>query len=119
MTVPSGAGANPHSHENIVETFYVLEGEITFQTETVNYIAQKGAFVKIPKGGLVHGFKNKTDNPAKLLCTVLPAGLDDCFIEAADYLNSNPNDSEIDKKMNLSTIAEKYGNKLFTVNYFE
>lgn len=119
MTIPSGAGANPHSHENIIETFYVLEGEITFQTEAGIYIAKKGSFVKIPKGGMVHRFKNKTENPAKLLCTVMPAGLDDCFIEATDYLNSNPNDSEIDKKLKLSSIAEKYGNKLFPLDYFE
>lgn len=119
MTVPFGAGANPHSHENITETFYVLEGEITFQTKAGNYVAPKGAFVKIPKGGLVHGFKNKTENPAKLLCTVMPAGLDDCFIEANDYLTTNPNDSETDKKLHLSTIAEKYGNKIFPIDYFE
>ncbi len=30
MTVPPGAGANPHAHPNIVETFMVLEGEVTF-----------------------------------------------------------------------------------------
>ncbi|HKX86022.1 MAG TPA: cupin domain-containing protein [Flavobacterium sp.] len=118
MSVPSGAGANPHSHESIIESFYVLEGEITFQSEAGCYIAEKGALVSIPKGGLVHCFKNKTDKPAKLLCTVMPAGLDDLFIEASDYLTNN-NDSELVKKETLSTIAKKYGNELFPVNYFE
>lgn len=110
MSVPSGAGANPHSHENIVESFYVLEGEITFQSEAGSYLAAKGSLVNIPKGGLVHGFKNKTDKPAKLLCTVMPAGLDDLFIEASDYLTNNINGSELEIKEKLSSIAEKYGN---------
>ncbi|PWJ57838.1 Cupin domain-containing protein [Dyadobacter jejuensis] len=119
MTVPSGAGANPHAHENIVESFYVLEGEITFQSDAGSYIAQKGALVNIPKGGLVHCFKNKTDVPAKLLCTVMPAGLDDCFLEASDYLTKNIDDSAVTKKATLGAIAEKYGNKLYPENYFE
>lgn len=119
MSVPSGAGANPHSHENIVESFYVLEGEITFQSEAGSYIAAKGSLVNIPRGGLVHGFKNKTDKPAKLLCTVMPAGLDDLFIEASEYLTNNINDSELEIKEKLGSLAEKYGNKLYPVNYFE
>ncbi len=119
MTVPSGAGANPHSHENIDESFYVLEGEITFQSELGSYIANKGALVNIPKGGIVHCFKNKTDLPAKLLCTVMPAGLDDLFIEASDFLTNNINDSELERKEKVRSIAEKYGNKLYPANYFE
>ena len=119
MSVPSGAGANPHSHENMVESFYVLEGEITFQSEAGSYVASKGSLINIPKGDLVHCFKNKTDKPAKLLCTVMPAGLDDLFIEASDYLINNINDSENDRRVKLSSIAEKFGNKLYPVNYFE
>jgi len=30
MTLPPGAGPPPHSHEDIDESFYVLEGEISF-----------------------------------------------------------------------------------------
>jgi quercetin dioxygenase-like cupin family protein len=119
MYVPSGAGANPHSHENIIETFYVLEGEVTFQSEAGIFIAEKGALVTIPKGGLVHCFKNKTDKPAKLLCTVMPAGLDELFIEASEYVTNNINDSELERKEKLSSLAKKYGNKLYPVNYFE
>ncbi|MEJ0101987.1 MAG: hypothetical protein WDO19_05240 [Bacteroidota bacterium] len=43
------------------------------------YKAIKGSFVNIPLGGKVHCFKNTTDTIAHLLCTVVPAGLDDFF----------------------------------------
>jgi quercetin dioxygenase-like cupin family protein len=54
MTVPVGAGPPPHSHERIDESFYVLEGEVTFHSENGSYLATKGAFVNIPKGGLIN-----------------------------------------------------------------
>ena len=119
MTVPPVAGANPNAHPTINESFYVLEGAVTFQSEARSYVATKGALVNIPEGGFVHGFKNKTDAPAKLLCTVLPAGLDDLFMDAVNYLDANKNDSENDKKEKLAAIAEKYGSILYPLNYFE
>lgn len=119
MTVPPGAGANPHAHPNIVETFSVVEGEVTFKSELGNYLAQKGSFVKIPKGGIVHGFKNHTETQAVLLCTVYPAGLDDCFIEFSNLLEANPNMDDLEKIKNIKAIAEKYGNETYPSNYFD
>lgn len=119
MTVPPGAGANPHAHPNIVETFMVLEGEVTFKSETGNYLAKKGSLVEIPKGGIVHGFKNLTTSPAKLLCTVYPAGLDDCFVELSDLLESNPNMDELERMKNIKFILEKYGNAPYPPDYLD
>src|SRR5690349_6065991 len=67
MSVPPGAGPVPHSHADIEESFYVLEGEVNFKSENGGYLATKGAFVSIPTGGMIHSFKNLTDQPAKLL----------------------------------------------------
>ena len=33
MTVPPGAGPNPHAHPDIEETFFVLEGEVSFKSD--------------------------------------------------------------------------------------
>ncbi len=76
MTVPIGAGPVPHSHPNFEETFYVLEGELTFLSERGQFLAKKGATISIPRGGAIHNFKNNSDRSAKILCTVIPAGLD-------------------------------------------
>jgi quercetin dioxygenase-like cupin family protein len=118
MTVPIGAGPVPHSHTNFEEVFYVLDGEIHFNSEKGNFLAQKGSTISIPKGGIIHNFKNLSDKPAKLLCTVIPAGLDDFFIEVNELMNSNK-DKEIDLKPSIQLISEKYGQKLYSPNYWE
>lgn len=76
MNVPPGGGPNPHVHPEMQEMFYVVEGEIEFRTENVKTIAGKGGFINIPLDGGVHAFKNIADQPAKLLCTVVPSGLE-------------------------------------------
>lgn len=119
MSVPPGAGPNPHSHSDFAETFFVLEGEVSFKSELGSYVAKKNSFVNIPKGGIVHGFKNLSKEPAKLLCTVTPAGLDDLFEEMAGYLETADSNSNSDKKEKINSLFEKYGQKMFPENYLD
>jgi quercetin dioxygenase-like cupin family protein len=119
MTVPPDAGPNSHSHADFAETFYVLEGEVSFKSELGSYIAKKGSFVNIPKGGIVHGFKNLSNKPAKLLCTVTPAGLDELFVEMANYLESASSNNEIETKAKMSYLFEKYGQQMYPENYLD
>lgn len=121
MSVPAGGGPGPHAHANFQESFYVIEGEVEVKTEQQTFTAKKGAFVNIPLGGMVHCFKNKTGNLAKLLCTVVPAGLEEMFLEigkpvnAGEFIPPQPIDEETMKK--FVTIAEKHGQKLFPPDY--
>ncbi len=119
MTIPVGAGPPPHEHEHIDESFYVLEGEVSFHSENGSYLAKKGAFVNIPKGGMIHCFKNQSSQPAKLLCTVIPAGLDECFVETSNFIAGHPDISEEERKTGIMNIAEKYGNNIYPPNYFK
>ena len=123
MLVPPGGGPGPHAHKDLQEMFYVVEGEIEFKMEGGKYIAKKGSFVNIPFGGKVHCFKNKTDNPAHLLCTVIPAGLDNFFkeigipVEAGTFLPpSIPDPEELNR---LKSIAEKYGQELYPPDFLD
>ena len=79
MIVPPGGGPPPHAHPYIQETFYVVEGEIEFKTETGKKMIGEGGFVNIPLGGAVHCFRNNSQSIIKLLCTVMPAGLEKLF----------------------------------------
>ena len=119
MSVPPGAGPNPHSHADFTETFFVLEGEVSFKSELGSYIAKKGSFVNIPKGGIVHGFKNLSNEPAKLLCTVTPAGLDELFEEIAEYLETASSNTENETKEKLNSLFEKYGQQMFPADYLD
>jgi quercetin dioxygenase-like cupin family protein len=123
MLVPPGGGPAPHAHAGIQESFYVVEGEVDVKSETGNYTAGKGAFVNIPFGGIVHCFHNNTNEVARLLCTVTPAGLEDFFAEIGQpatfgtFLPPPPIDDEVKKK--LGAIAEKYGQKIYPPNYLD
>ena len=75
-----GGGPPLHLHRKEDETFYVLEGEITFQVGDEKLVARPGAFVNMPIGN-PHAFKNETDAPAKMLISFAPAGLEEYFFE--------------------------------------
>jgi hypothetical protein len=66
----------PHSREE--EGFYILEGEITIQVGDERFVAVAGTFANMPVGSL-HSFKNESEETARLLITVAPAGLEQMF----------------------------------------
>ena len=123
MLVPPGGGPGPHAHADFQETFFVIEGEVEVRSEAGTYTATKGSYVVIPKGGIVHGFKNKTDKSAHLLCTVMPAGLEEFFVEIGkpvaigSFLPPPPMSPESLKK--LVAIAEKHGQKVYPPDYLD
>ena len=121
MLIPPGGGPGPHAHAGFEESFYVIDGEIEVKSEAGVYTASKGSFINIPKGGVVHCFKNKSEQTAHLLCTVVPAGLDAFFEEIGqpvpygEFLPPPHLDEESLKK--LFAIAEKYGQKVYPPDY--
>lgn len=120
MTVPPGGGPGPHEHAGFHETFFVLEGEVEIKTENGTYTATAGSYAAIPKGGIVHCFKNKTDQVARLLCTVVPAGLEAFFIEIAQATESaEGGQAQAPDIKKVNAIAEKYGQKLYPPDYLD
>ena len=123
MLIPPGGGPGPHAHPDFEETFYVIDGEVEVKSEAGTYIAKKGAYVVIPKGGIVHCFKNKSEEIAHLLCTVVPSGLEQLFlelgkpVELGEFLPPPPMDPESLKK--LIPIVEKYGQKVYPPDYLD
>lgn len=108
MSVPPGGGPGPHAHKNIEEVFYVASGEVEFRTENGVFNTKAGDTIRIPIGGAVHAFRNKSESDATLICTVHPAGLDEMFLEI------NASDP-----FNAKVIAEEFGNQFFPDDYFD
>ena len=123
MLIPPDGGPGPHAHPDIEESFYVIAGEIEVKSEFGSYTATKGSFINIPKGGVIHGFKNNTSETAHLLCTVVPAGLETFFeeigkpVSLGEFLPPPPMDPESAKK--LQEIAEKHGQKVYPPDYLD
>jgi quercetin dioxygenase-like cupin family protein len=112
--VPPGGGPPPHVHSREVESFYVIEGEVTFRSGDQQIVATAGMFVSMPIG-VPHSFKNESAKPAKMTLTVVPAGLEKMFFEIGVPLEPGattappPSNDEIDKLIRIST---RYGVEL-------
>lgn len=66
-TVPTGAGFRfPHWHEDLEESFYVLEGEVEYLLGEQWVMASPGGTVFIP-AGCIHAFRNDSDRTARML----------------------------------------------------
>ncbi|AMR32941.1 cupin [Mucilaginibacter sp. PAMC 26640] len=121
MLIPPGSGPGPHAHPDFQESFYVVQGEVEVKTEISTYIARQDAFVSIPKGGMIHCFKNKTGKVARLLCTVVPAGLEEMFLEIGKPVGNGeflpPPIMTAETAKNMNAIAEKYGQKLYAPDF--
>jgi mannose-6-phosphate isomerase-like protein (cupin superfamily) len=72
---PGHSGPEPHSHEDEDDTFFLLDGELTFTVENETLTAEPGTLVLVPPG-LVHTFENKGSEPARFLNIHAPAGFD-------------------------------------------
>lgn len=108
--VQPGGGPPPHIHSREEESFFVLEGEITFQVGEQRIVAKAGTFANMPAGSL-HSFKNETGKAARMIISVAPAGLEKMFMEvgqpvACGQQPSPPSEPEIEK---LLAIAPLYG----------
>jgi len=109
--VPPGGGPPPHVHSREEEGFYVLEGEITFTVNGERVVAAAGTFANMP-AGTPHSFKNESGEPAKMLISVAPAGLEKLFFEVGVPLAEGattappPTRDELEKML---AVAPGYG----------
>ncbi|WP_299285554.1 cupin domain-containing protein [uncultured Mucilaginibacter sp.] len=122
MLIPPNGGPGPHAHANFQETFFVIEGEVEVKSEAGSYLATAGSFVVIPKGGIVHDFKNHTDKTARLLCVVVPSGMEEFFLAISKPVAFGTflppvTDPESMKKM--KAIGEKYGQQMYPPDYLD
>lgn len=71
--VDPGEEVRPHLHRAQSDAFYVLEGELEFLVGDRVVTATAGSFVLSPPG-VVHGFRNASGRPARILNLHAPGG---------------------------------------------
>jgi mannose-6-phosphate isomerase-like protein (cupin superfamily) len=106
-----GGGPPPHVHSREEEGFYILEGEVAFTIDGERVVAKAGTFANIPIGTL-HSFKNESGKTAKLLISLVPAGMENMFFECGVPLAEGTTSAEpptADEIEKLLAIAPKYG----------
>ncbi|MCL4200961.1 MAG: cupin domain-containing protein [Pirellulaceae bacterium] len=108
--VSPGGGPPPHIHSREEESFFVLEGEVTFRVGDEQIVARAGTFANMPIGSL-HSFRNGTDKPARMIVSVAPAGFEKMLFElgqpvAVGEQAPPPSRDEIER---LLAVAPRYG----------
>ena len=101
--VPSGfAGPPPHVHDELVDSFYVLEGTLTVIVDHETFDLGPGAFAcALP--GTRHTFANRSDQAARFLNINAPGGFERYMRDLADAAASGPMTSE-----RMGEIASRY-----------
>ena len=113
--VPPNGGPPPHTHSTEDETFYVLEGTPTFRLGDERIVAGPGSFVNVPKG-VLHCFRNFSDEPVTMILTFTPAGIEKFFEEtlerAYDITAACPDNIE-EVSRRYAEAAPRYGMEFF------
>jgi quercetin dioxygenase-like cupin family protein len=106
-----GGGPIPHIQRREHEGFYIIEGQIIFNVDGQRIEAKPGTFVNIPPN-VLHSFKNETNENAKMIIVLSPAGLEQFFVEAGLEVSNNsvkPPPLTDEEKQKLVSLASKYG----------
>lgn len=105
MYVPPGGGPPLHRHD-FEEMFHVLEGsvEVTFRGNVV--ALQQGQTVNVPANA-PHAFRNTGEIPARLLCLVSPAGMDEFFMAVGTGVATRTTPSPKPDAQAMARLLEK------------
>ncbi len=104
-----GTEPPPHLHRNEDETFFVVEGEMSFAVADRTFKATAGTSVFLPRG-VPHSFKIESDQ-VRALCLLVPAGLEGFFEELsqpAETLTIPPRPAQLDMEKILS-VSTRHG----------
>jgi mannose-6-phosphate isomerase-like protein (cupin superfamily) len=104
VTVPGGWAGPPLHHHDFDETFYVLEGELTFQLDDLLTTARPGQCAFAARGRH-HTLANLGRTPARYLLTCTPAGFERYFDRLQAELTGVPAPPEATGPIPETTIV--------------
>ena len=110
MLVPPQSGSPLHLHTREAESFYILEGTLSFWLADQKRTGGVGCLVIAPPG-LSHAFKNEGDMPARALPLITPAGLEKFFEEVGSPLEASAGPKEVSPEdlERVKATAPRYG----------
>ncbi len=110
VLIQPGQGVPSHKHVAMDEYFYVTEGAFDFLIDGRTVAAPTGSFIHVPKG-VMHGFTNVGNIPAKLADFHTPGGFEAFFEECGQECTdpTKPPKVEIPDMDSLRTMWTKHG----------
>jgi quercetin dioxygenase-like cupin family protein len=98
---PETSGPPPHSHRELLDTFYVLEGTLTVLVGENEVDAPPGTYACAPPG-VVHTFANRSAGPVRFLNLNTPGGWEDYI---RDLAAATPADGPPDPRLMGEILA--------------
>jgi mannose-6-phosphate isomerase-like protein (cupin superfamily) len=92
VIVPPGEGSVLHLHEEMDETFYVVNGEFRITLGADAHQVPAGTLAYGPRG-VQHSFVNTSDQPSTMLCVTTPGGIEHFFEELGNLMRGQPRPS--------------------------
>jgi quercetin dioxygenase-like cupin family protein len=97
--VELGGGGRPPLHRHdFDETFYILEGELTFQLDDAVFTRRTGELAFAPRG-VPHTYANLSGAPARALLVITPAGFERYFDRIAARISGSEPPTEAAKQI--------------------
>jgi quercetin dioxygenase-like cupin family protein len=104
--LPPGFGPPLHHHD-FDETFYVLEGELTFQLRDELFTRKRGELAFAPRN-VPHTFANLSGADARTLIICTPAGFERYFARmAAERRGTNPPEWALQPIPEVTTVGPR------------
>jgi mannose-6-phosphate isomerase-like protein (cupin superfamily) len=85
---PHSEGPGAHLHENVVQTFYVIEGPLSFFLGDHWIDVEAGTFIRIPENTM-HTFANRTNKKAGFINFDIPGGFENEMPSMAAWFANN------------------------------
>jgi quercetin dioxygenase-like cupin family protein len=104
---PAGYSPPLHRHEFGTESFYVLDGRVRFVVGDADVEVGPGGFAHVPRSA-PHSFKVLGDQPARMLCIVVPAGQWAFFTECGQPAAAPRLPEHVDIPPDLAAIVARY-----------
>jgi mannose-6-phosphate isomerase-like protein (cupin superfamily) len=98
-------GPPPHYHKKTQEMFYINEGTLEFVLNGKAINAPSGTLVVVPEG-LVHTFRNNSDDYVRFQVWFSPGGLEQYFIDIQELIHNEPTWPPSDMGKLISLMAQ-------------
>jgi quercetin dioxygenase-like cupin family protein len=103
---PRFAGPAPHAHARTTEAFYCTAGALALTLDGRPVALAPGEIAVVPPG-VVHGFANPSDAPARMLVWMTPGGFEGYFDEVAALAAASPVWPPADPRA-LAAVSARY-----------
>ena len=104
---PGASGASPHFHKEMIEMFYVVQGEVEFVLGDDKRVGTPGTFLFVPEY-VPHGFDNVGQTDAVILIMFCPANGREKYFEGLGELTKDGRSPSLGELVELMERFDQY-----------